>query len=50
MGVAAELFADRQDATDAERMNYWLNVLSENAMLISQDIAGLPKVIRARMG
>jgi hypothetical protein len=31
-------------------MNCWLNVLSENAMLISQDIAGLPEPIRARLG
>ena len=31
-------------------MNYWLNVLSENAVLISQDIAGLPALIRARLG
>ncbi len=50
LGDAAFLFPDRPDTTDAERMNYWLSVLSENAMLISQNIAGLPKVIRARLG
>ena len=31
---AAGLFAHWQDTTNAERMNYWLSVLSENAMLI----------------
>ena len=31
---AAWLFAHWQDTTNAERMNYWLSVLSENAMLI----------------
>jgi hypothetical protein len=30
---AAWLFARWQDTTNAERMNYWLSVLSENAML-----------------
>ena len=30
-------------------MNYWLNVLSENALLISQSIADLPDLIRARL-
>ena len=33
---AAWLFPHWQDSTNAERMNYWLSVLSENAMLISQ--------------
>jgi hypothetical protein len=33
---AASLFPHWQDTTNAERMNYWLSVLSENAMLISQ--------------
>ena len=32
---AAWLFSHWQDITNAERMNYWLSVLSENAMLIS---------------
>ena len=30
-------------------MNFWLNVLSENAMLISWSLAGLPELIRARL-
>jgi hypothetical protein len=33
---AAWLFPHWQDTTNAERMNYWLSVLSENAMLIAQ--------------
>jgi hypothetical protein len=33
---AAWLFPHWQDTTNAERMNYWLSVLAENAMLISQ--------------
>jgi hypothetical protein len=33
---AAWLFPHWRDTTNAERMNYWLSVLSENAMLISQ--------------
>jgi hypothetical protein len=32
---AAWLFPHWRDTTNAERMNYWLSVLSENAMLIS---------------
>ena len=32
---AAWLFAHWQDTTNAERMNYWLSVLSENAMLMA---------------
>jgi hypothetical protein len=32
---AAWLFPHWQDTTNAERMNHWLSVLSENAMLIS---------------
>jgi hypothetical protein len=32
---AAGLFPHWRDTTNAERMNYWLSVLSENAMLIS---------------
>ena len=32
---AAWLFPHWQDITNAERMNYWLSVLSENAMLLS---------------
>jgi hypothetical protein len=33
---AVWLFPHWQDTTNAERMNYWLSVLSANAMLISQ--------------
>jgi hypothetical protein len=36
---AALLFPHWRDKTNAERMNYWLYVLAENAMLISQSIA-----------
>jgi hypothetical protein len=32
------LFAHWQDTTNAERMNYWLSVLSENAMLMSDSV------------
>ncbi len=34
---AAGLFRHWRDTTNAERMNYWLSVLSDNAMLISQN-------------
>jgi hypothetical protein len=33
---AAELFHHWKDITNAERMNYWLSVLSENAMLVDE--------------
>lgn len=33
---AAWLFPHWRDTTNAERMNYWLSVLAQNAMLISQ--------------
>jgi hypothetical protein len=36
---AARLFARWQDTTNAERMNYWLSVLAENAMLVSQSLS-----------
>jgi len=36
---AARLFPHWRDLTNAERMNYWLSVLSENALLISQAVA-----------
>ena len=49
LGDAAFLFRNWRDTTNAERMNYWLNVLSENALLISQSIADLPDLIRARL-
>jgi len=35
LGDAAWLFSHWQDTTNAERMNHWLSVLSENALLIS---------------
>ena len=35
LGDAAWLFPHWQDTTNAERMNHWLSVLSENALLIS---------------
>jgi hypothetical protein len=38
---AAPLFSHWQDTTNAERMNYWLSVLGENALLASQTIAQL---------
>ena len=39
---AAWLFAHWQDTTNAERMNYWLSVLSENAMLMANSIPPVP--------
>jgi hypothetical protein len=33
---ASRLFARWRDTTNAERMNYWLSVLGENALLISE--------------
>ena len=38
---AARLFPHWRDTTNAERMNYWLAVLGENAMLIAQRLAEL---------
>jgi sugar phosphate isomerase/epimerase len=49
LGDAAPLFSHWKDTTNAERMNYWLNVLSENAMLISRSLADLSELIRARL-
>jgi hypothetical protein len=49
LGDAAGLFAHWRDTANAERMNYWLNVLSENALLISQSLAELPEPARARL-
>jgi hypothetical protein len=37
---ASRLFARWRDITNAERMNYWLSVLGENALLVSQRLAG----------
>ena len=36
LGDASRLFARWRDVTNAERMNYWLSVLGENALLVSQ--------------
>ena len=36
---AGWLFPHWRDTTNAERMNYWLSVLSENAMLVADGIA-----------
>jgi hypothetical protein len=40
---ASPLFSHWRDTTNAERMNYWLSVLGENALLVSQRIAELPR-------
>jgi len=37
---ASRLFARWRDVTNAERMNFWLSVLDENALLLSQCLAG----------
>ena len=37
---ASRLFARWRDLTNAERMNYWLSVLGENALLLSQRLDG----------
>ena len=37
---AAQLFTRWRDLTNAERMNYWLSVLGENALLVSQGLTG----------
>jgi hypothetical protein len=36
---ASRLFARWRDLTNAERMNYWLSVLGENAILLSECLA-----------
>ena len=36
---AARLFSRWRDLTNAERMNYWLSVLGENAILLSESLA-----------
>jgi hypothetical protein len=38
---AARLFRHWRDTTNAERMNYWLSVLGDNATLVSQRLAEL---------
>ena len=44
LGDAAPLFSRWRDLTNAERMNYWLSVLGENAMLVSECGAGMRKM------
>jgi len=39
---AAWLFPHWWDTTNAERMNYWLSVLADNAMLVADSIAAVP--------
>jgi len=39
---AAPLFAHWQDTTNAERMNYWLSVLSENTLLMTNSLPPAP--------
>jgi len=46
LGDASPLFTHWGDTTNAERMNYWLSVLSENALLASQTIAELTQPAR----
>lgn len=38
LGEAAGLFRHWQDTTEAERMNYWLSVLAENAVLAEEAV------------
>jgi hypothetical protein len=40
LGDAGNLFRHWQDTTNAERMNHWLYVLTQNAMLVEQAIPG----------
>lgn len=40
LGDAEGLFRHWPDASNAERMNYWLSVLAQNAMLVAEGIAG----------
>jgi hypothetical protein len=40
LGDAEGLFRHWQDTTNAERMNYWLSVLAQNAMLVDNSIHG----------
>jgi hypothetical protein len=44
LGDAAPLFSHWRDTTNAERMNYWLSVLSENAMLATHHVVNAPAV------
>ncbi len=45
---AAWLFPHWRDTTNAERMNYWLSVLAENAMLVTDGIPPAPHGLRGR--
>jgi sugar phosphate isomerase/epimerase len=45
LGDASPLFTHWSDTTNAERMNYWLSVLSENALLASQTIAEVSQTV-----
>ena len=40
VGDAEGLFRHWRDLTSAERMNYWLSVLAQNAMLVRAAIPG----------
>jgi hypothetical protein len=42
LGDSAWLFPHWRDTTNAERMNYWLSVLSDNAMLVAGSIPAAP--------
>jgi hypothetical protein len=42
LGDSAWLFPHWRDTTNAERMNYWLSVLSDNAMLVADSIPAVP--------
>jgi len=48
LGDGAWLFRHWRDVTNAERMNYWLSVLSDNAMLISENAAGSLRITRSQ--
>ncbi|HYZ53419.1 MAG TPA: hypothetical protein VE733_07955 [Streptosporangiaceae bacterium] len=41
LGDAEGLFRHWQDVTNAERMNYWLSVFAQNAMLVDAGIPGV---------
>jgi len=43
---AAPLFPHWRDTSNAERMNYWLSVLSENAILVSQNAVKPPQRVK----
>jgi len=47
---ASRLFRHWRDTTNAERMNYWLSVLGENAMLVSQRCAESVSAAQGRAG